>query len=101
MGWLIFIKTYIYEDTYLVNMADTTIFCFTCCINTQKPGNRKRRRKLDPSMIGAPVNFQHLNHIGSGESGGDGLQDHMKSKGGYEFKSEVNVERKLIDVKKL
>ena len=36
---------------------------------------QKRRRKLDPSMIGAPVNFQHLNHIGSGESGGDGVSN--------------------------
>ena len=26
-------------------------------------------------MIGAPVNFQHLNHIGSGESGGDGVSN--------------------------
>ena len=39
--------------------------------------SQKRRRKLDPSMIGAPVNFQHLNHIGSGESGGDGVSNYF------------------------
>lgn len=31
---------------------------------------RPRRKKLDPSMIGAPSNFVHLNHIGSGEPTG-------------------------------
>lgn len=34
---------------------------------------KKNRRKIDRSMIGAPTNFMHLTHIGSGEMG-DGLQ---------------------------
>jgi len=28
-------------------------------------------------MIGPPANFQHLNHIGSGESGGDTVRPNM------------------------
>uniref|UniRef100_A0AAY4E9H3 CRIB domain-containing protein n=1 Tax=Denticeps clupeoides TaxID=299321 RepID=A0AAY4E9H3_9TELE len=28
---------------------------------------KKRRRKIDRSMIGEPTNFVHLTHIGSGE----------------------------------
>jgi hypothetical protein len=28
---------------------------------------KKRRRKIDRSMIGEPTNFMHLTHIGSGE----------------------------------
>jgi len=63
------------------------------------PMRRKPRRgKLDLSMIGPPANFQHLNHIGSGESGGQTVQQNMQSKGGYEFKSDVNVERRLIQI---
>jgi len=38
---------------------------------------KKPKRKLDPSMIGPPANFQHLNHIGSGESGGDTVRPNM------------------------
>uniref|UniRef100_A0A3B3XY37 CRIB domain-containing protein n=1 Tax=Poecilia mexicana TaxID=48701 RepID=A0A3B3XY37_9TELE len=47
---------------------------------------KKNRRKIDRSMIGAPTNFIHLTHIGSGEMG-DGLQpsgsvqEQMRSKG--------------------
>lgn len=51
-------------------------------------------------MIGAPSNFQHLNHIGSGEPTGSEVQDNMQSKGGYEYKSQVNIERKLCDVQR-
>ncbi|TKC43038.1 hypothetical protein EI555_007641 [Monodon monoceros] len=35
---------------------------------------KKKRRRIDRTMIGEPMNFVHLTHIGSGEMGaGDGL----------------------------
>ncbi|MBN3300024.1 C42S1 protein, partial [Amia calva] len=34
---------------------------------------KKKRRKIDRSMIGEPMNFVHLTHIGSGEMN-EGLQ---------------------------
>ncbi|TRY86392.1 hypothetical protein DNTS_012156 [Danionella cerebrum] len=34
---------------------------------------KKKRRRIDRSMIGEPTNFVHLTHIGSGEMG-DGMQ---------------------------
>ncbi|XP_077968686.1 CDC42 small effector protein 2-like isoform X2 [Styela clava] len=74
--------------------------CFPCCMSNDTSSNRRpRRKKIDPSMIGAPQNFVHLNHIGSGEPTGSDMQDHMQSKGGYEEKSDVNVQRKLDDVR--
>ncbi|XP_035135267.1 CDC42 small effector protein 1 isoform X1 [Callithrix jacchus] len=49
---------------------------------------KKKRRRIDRTMIGEPMNFVHLTHIGSGEMGaGDGLamtgavQEQMRSKG--------------------
>ncbi|KAA0201736.1 hypothetical protein HAZT_HAZT002015 [Hyalella azteca] len=50
---------------------------------------RRRRRRIDPSMIGAPTNFVHTAHIGSDDVGVPGsqlvqLQQQMKSKGGYD-----------------
>ncbi|CDQ80746.1 unnamed protein product [Oncorhynchus mykiss] len=47
---------------------------------------KKKRRKIDCSMIGEPTNFMHLTHIGSGEMA-EGLppsgsvQEQMRSKG--------------------
>nr|XP_039269298.1 CDC42 small effector protein 2-like [Styela clava] len=74
---------------------------FPCCMSNDTSSNKRRprRKKIDPSMIGAPQNFVHLNHIGSGEPTGSDMQDHMQSKGGYEEKSDVNVQRKLDDVR--
>ncbi|XP_039880759.1 CDC42 small effector protein 1 [Simochromis diagramma] len=55
----------------------------------RRPGNlqlKKKRRKIDRSMIGEPTNFIHLTHIGSGEMA-EGLQpsgsvqEQMRSKG--------------------
>ncbi|KAL1772025.1 CDC42 small effector protein 1 [Sigmodon hispidus] len=44
-----------------------------CCV-VEKPQPKKRRRRIDRTMIGEPMNFVHLTHIGSGEMGaGDGL----------------------------
>lgn len=35
---------------------------------------KKRRRRIDRSMIGEPMNFVHLTHIGSGDMApGEGL----------------------------
>lgn len=35
---------------------------------------KKRRRRIDRSMIGEPMNFVHLTHIGSGDmAAGEGL----------------------------
>ncbi|KAK1143669.1 CDC42 small effector protein 2-A-like [Acipenser oxyrinchus oxyrinchus] len=60
--------------------------CFSCCIAEQP--QPKRRRRIDRSMIGEPMNFVHTTHVGSGDMGnGPGsaglIQEQMKSKGGY------------------
>lgn len=57
----------------------TVVFCL----------QRRRRRRIDPSMIGVPTNFVHTAHIGSDDVGVPGsqlaqLQQQMKSKGGYD-----------------
>ncbi|XP_057684529.1 CDC42 small effector protein 1 [Corythoichthys intestinalis] len=55
-----------------------------CCVNAKAPP-KKRRRRIDRSMIGEPTNFVHLTHIGSGEMA-DGfqpsglVQEQMRSK---------------------
>ncbi|XP_063786475.1 CDC42 small effector protein 2-C-like [Pseudophryne corroboree] len=61
------------------------LFCFSCCIGEQP---QPRRRRIDRSMIGEPMNFVHTAHFGSGNANsevakGGSFQDHMKSKGGY------------------
>ncbi|KAI5264043.1 Cdc42 Small Effector Protein 1 [Manis pentadactyla] len=44
-----------------------------CCV-VEKPQPQQKRRRIDRTMIGEPMNFVHLTHIGSGEMGaGDGL----------------------------
>uniref|UniRef100_A0A3Q2Z5T5 CDC42 small effector 1 n=1 Tax=Hippocampus comes TaxID=109280 RepID=A0A3Q2Z5T5_HIPCM len=43
-----------------------------CCVTAKAPPKRRRRR-IDRSMIGEPTNFIHLTHIGSGEMA-DGRQ---------------------------
>lgn len=56
-----------------------------CCV-VAKPPPKRKRRKIDRSMIGEPTNFMHLTHIGSGEMA-EGLppsgsvQEQMRSKG--------------------
>ncbi|XP_053330739.1 CDC42 small effector protein 1 [Spea bombifrons] len=58
-----------------------------CCV-VEKPQPKKRRRRIDRSMIGEPMNFVHLTHIGSGDMGAsDGrmagaVQEQMRSKCG-------------------
>ncbi|XP_077119799.1 CDC42 small effector protein 2-B [Ranitomeya variabilis] len=61
------------------------LFCFSCCIGEQP---QPRRRRIDRSMIGEPMNFVHTAHVGSGNSNAGfamagSFQDQMKSKGGY------------------
>uniref|UniRef100_A0A8C5MES0 CRIB domain-containing protein n=1 Tax=Leptobrachium leishanense TaxID=445787 RepID=A0A8C5MES0_9ANUR len=41
------------------------LFCFSCCIGAQP---QPRRRRIDRSMIGEPMNFIHTAHVGSGEA---------------------------------
>ncbi|NWZ13248.1 C42S1 protein, partial [Agelaius phoeniceus] len=54
------------------------------------PSQKKRRRRIDRSMIGEPMNFVHLTHIGSGDmAAGEGLPmtgavQEMRSKGSRE-----------------
>uniref|UniRef100_A0A803KFX3 CDC42 small effector protein 1 n=1 Tax=Xenopus tropicalis TaxID=8364 RepID=A0A803KFX3_XENTR len=44
-----------------------------CCV-VEKPQPKKKRKRIDRSMIGEPMNFVHLTHIGSGDMGAsDGL----------------------------
>ncbi|XP_030202610.1 CDC42 small effector protein 1 [Gadus morhua] len=55
-----------------------------CCVVATQPQKRRRRPKIDLSMIGEPTNFMHLTHIGSGEmaDGPSGsMQEQMRSKG--------------------
>ncbi|CAK8678630.1 unnamed protein product [Clavelina lepadiformis] len=68
--WLL-LTQYCLSD-FQCSMAEVWV-CFSCCMSSSGSSNKRkpRRVKLDPSMIGAPANFQHLNHIGSGESGGN------------------------------
>ncbi|CAM4622380.1 unnamed protein product, partial [Eretmochelys imbricata] len=37
-----------------------------CCV-VEKPQPKKKRRRIDRTMIGEPMNFVHLTHIGSGD----------------------------------
>ncbi|KAM9294200.1 CDC42 small effector protein 1 [Gastrophryne carolinensis] len=54
-----------------------------CCV-VEKPQPKKKRRRIDRSMIGEPMNFVHLTHIGSGDmASGDVLPtEQMRSKCG-------------------
>ncbi|XP_025081961.1 CDC42 small effector protein 2-A-like [Pomacea canaliculata] len=70
-------------------MMGDALLCFSCCI-TEQP-QPKRRRRIDPSMIGLPTNFRHTAHIGSGDvpnsfnsSHLHSVQNQMASKGDYE-----------------
>lgn len=48
------------------------------------PLQKKRRRRIDRSMIGEPMNFVHLTHIGSGDmAAGEGLPMVPHAVGGW------------------
>lgn len=66
-------------------VSEIWVSWFGCCIAQPQ----KRRHRIDRSMIGEPMNFQHTAHVGSRdvEMPNDqltALQRQMKSKGGYE-----------------
>ncbi|XP_063173212.1 CDC42 small effector protein 1 isoform X1 [Candoia aspera] len=70
-----------------VNMSDFW-HKLGCCV-VEKPQPQKRRRRIDRSMIGEPMNFVHLTHIGSGDMANEGLPvsgavQEMRSKCGRE-----------------
>lgn len=80
---------------------------FTCCLTQQGPGARSKRQRpqqrlrIDRSMIGAPTNFQHTGHIGSGDldmasAHLSAIQNQMQGKGGYEASFGVKVTKKYI-----
>jgi len=51
----------------------------------KKRAPKRRRPKIDRSMIGQPTNFQHTGHIGSTDVGSQlsTVQIQMNTKGGY------------------
>ncbi|KAK6184870.1 hypothetical protein SNE40_007233 [Patella caerulea] len=68
-------------------MGDT-LLCLNCCI-TEQPQPKRQRRRIDRSMIGAPTDFRHTTHVGSGDvsnnaSNLNSIQGQMSSKGGYD-----------------
>ncbi|KAF7998281.1 hypothetical protein HCN44_009679 [Aphidius gifuensis] len=79
----------------MTSSGEVWIQWFTCCLSQQGPGARNKRQRpqnrirIDRSMIGAPTNFQHTTHIGSGELDMSSahltaIQNQMEGKGGYE-----------------
>ncbi|CAI5798541.1 CDC42 small effector protein 1 [Podarcis raffonei] len=44
-----------------------------CCVVEKSRQPKKTRRRIDRSMIGEPMNFVHLTHIGSGDMANEGL----------------------------
>ncbi|KAL8577955.1 hypothetical protein ACOMHN_011506 [Nucella lapillus] len=71
-------------------MMGDALLCFSRCIDQPQP---KRRRRLDPSMIGLPTDFRHTAHIGSGDVNNShnlntnhlhSVENQMSSKGDYE-----------------
>jgi hypothetical protein len=80
-------------------MAELWIQCFSCCFEHEPP-RRKRRVRIDRSMIGNPTNFQHTAHVGTQDMSAhlSNLQNQMASKGGYEHALPVPVHIPVVDV---
>ncbi|KAG8130763.1 hypothetical protein E2320_017319, partial [Naja naja] len=62
---------------------------------------KKRRRRIDRSMIGEPTNFVHTAHVGSGDlfsgmNSVSSIQNQMQSKGGYGGGMNANVQMQLV-----
>ncbi|KAK9390941.1 CDC42 small effector protein 1 [Crotalus adamanteus] len=61
-----------------------------CCVVEKAQPQQRKRRRIDRSMIGEPMNFIHLTHIGSGDMVNEGLPavsgavQEMRSKCGRE-----------------
>ncbi|XP_043460936.1 CDC42 small effector protein homolog [Leptopilina heterotoma] len=79
----------------MAGTGDVWVQWFTCCLTQQGPAARNKRQRppqrlrIDRSMIGAPTNFQHTGHIGSGDldmasAHLNAIQTQMQGKGGYE-----------------
>ncbi|XP_067878607.1 CDC42 small effector protein 2-B-like isoform X2 [Heterodontus francisci] len=57
----------------------------------------KKRKRIDRSMIGEPMNFVHLTHVGSGDMTSQGysmpgsVQERMKSKSGLVINSTTDT----------
>ncbi|XP_051847083.1 CDC42 small effector protein 1-like [Antechinus flavipes] len=54
----------------------------SCCV-VEKPQAKKKRRQIDRTMIGKPMTFVHLTHIGTGNGlcMTGAIQEQMRSKG--------------------
>lgn len=83
-------------------MAMGTLICFNCCW-TEQPQPKRRRPRIDRSMIGQPTDFRHTAHIGSGDmSNGtstlNSVQCQMQTKGGYEYVTPVNIHLNVVDL---
>ncbi|XP_008547540.1 CDC42 small effector protein homolog [Microplitis demolitor] len=88
----------------MANNSEVWVQWFTCCLTQRGTGSRnqnqsqsqngakgrqRQRLRIDRSMIGAPMNFQHTGHIGSGDLDMESahlsvIQHQMQGKGGYE-----------------
>ncbi|XP_014206739.1 CDC42 small effector protein homolog [Copidosoma floridanum] len=80
----------------MASTGEVWVQWFTCCLTQQRPGARAKRQRpqprlriIDRSTIGAPTNFQHTGHIGSGDLNMasahiKAIQNQMQGKGGYE-----------------
>ncbi|XP_074096235.1 CDC42 small effector protein Spec2 [Cotesia typhae] len=86
----------------MANNSEVWVQWFTCCLTHQgrssrsqgqrrdeAKGRQRQRLRIDRSMIGAPMNFQHTGHIGSGDLDMESahlsvIQHQMQGKGGYE-----------------
>ncbi|MGH0187400.1 UNVERIFIED_CONTAM: hypothetical protein FKN15_024803 [Acipenser sinensis] len=55
----------------------------------------KKRRRIDRSMIGEPMNFIHLTHLGSGDMSNDGpmvrTQERQKGRSAHQGSSLVST----------
>lgn len=88
-------------------MAMGVLMRLNCCI-TEQPQPQKRRRRIDRTMIGEPMNFRHTAHVGSGDIGltpnsstnsFSNIQGQMSSKGEvYDDASPVTVHLNVIDL---
>lgn len=92
----------------MASAGEVWVQWFTCCLTQQRPGARSKRQRaaaasqqqprlrIDRSMIGAPTNFQHTGHIGTGDldmasAHLNAIQNQMQGKGGYEASFGVKV----------
>ncbi|XP_067878600.1 CDC42 small effector protein 1-B-like isoform X1 [Heterodontus francisci] len=69
--------------------------CFGC--SEVEKAQPKKRKRIDRSMIGEPMNFVHLTHVGSGDMTSQGysmpgsVQERMKSKSGLVINSTTDT----------